>query len=64
MKTNFRTSPPPPQVFRVCAICGRRHAPTYGFRQTLEYYGIKGDKAAVECVRNLHRTHPQPKSAK
>lgn len=45
--------------FRVCAVCGKRHAATYGFRNTLSYYGIKGDKAAVMCVRDLHRTHPR-----
>jgi len=45
--------------FRVCAVCGQRHAATYGFKNTLEYYGIKGDKAALKCVRDLHRTHPR-----
>jgi hypothetical protein len=42
-----------PEVFRVCAVCGKRHGPIYGFRNTLAYHGIKGDKATVECVRNL-----------
>lgn len=48
----------PSRVFRVCAVCGQRHAPTYGFRRTLAAHGIKGDKAAVKCIRTLHLTHP------
>jgi len=39
---------------RVCAVCGQRHGPTYGFKNTLRYHGITvGDKATVECIRKL-----------
>jgi hypothetical protein len=51
MRPNQRKS----QVYRVCAVCGKRHAATYGFRSTLIRYGIKGDKAAIECVRKLQQ---------
>lgn len=38
------------QVYRVCAVCGKRHGVTYGFKNTLARLGIKGDKAVKECV--------------
>jgi hypothetical protein len=41
------------QRFRVCAVCGKRHGPTYGFRRTLAFHGIEGDKATIECIRKL-----------
>jgi hypothetical protein len=41
------------QVYRVCAVCGKRHGPTYGFRATLARNNIKGDKAVPACVRRL-----------
>ena len=54
MKSNFKVyKSTTPEVFRVCAVCGRKHGPTYGFKNTLAYHGIKGDKATVECVRKL-----------
>lgn len=37
-------------VYRMCAVCGKRHGVTYGFRLTLSMIGIKGDKAVKECV--------------
>ena len=52
---NSKLKPKHTTPFRVCAVCGKRHAPTYGFKGTLAYYGIEGDKAAVACVRGLHR---------
>jgi hypothetical protein len=39
------------KAFRVCAVCGKRHGVTYGFRNTLARLGIKGDKAVKECVQ-------------
>lgn len=44
-----------PQVFRVCAVCGKRHGVTYGFRSTLTRLGIPGDKAVKECVQKAAR---------
>lgn len=41
------------QVFRVCAVCGKRHAPTYGFKTILSRNFIRGDKAAIECIKKL-----------
>jgi hypothetical protein len=41
------------QVFRVCAVCGKRHGVTYGFKTILARNGIKGDKATKECVAKL-----------
>jgi hypothetical protein len=38
-------------AYRVCAVCQRRHAPTYGYGLVLSKIGISGDKAAVSCVR-------------
>ena len=43
--------PKKPQVFRVCAVCGKRHGVTYGYRSTLRRLGIEGDKATNACVR-------------
>lgn len=47
-----------PQVFRVCAVCGKRHGPTMGFRGALARAGFKdrgwGDDKAVEgCVKKF-----------
>jgi hypothetical protein len=53
MKAKFKRAAPQPQVHRVCAVCGKRHGPTFGFRQTLAYHGIAGDKTTIECVRGL-----------
>jgi hypothetical protein len=41
--------------FRVnlCAVCGQYHAPAYDFRRVLKQFGLKGDRAAVECVQRL-----------
>jgi hypothetical protein len=37
--------------FRVCAVCGKRHGPTFGFKTTLRRVGIMtGDKAVPACV--------------
>jgi hypothetical protein len=56
--------------FRTCAVCGKRHGPTYGFKTTLARLGIKGDKAVPECVTKAQKAaaikaikegHPQPK---
>src|SRR5262249_50391040 len=33
------------------AVCGNRHAHTYGFKTILALFGIKGDKAAISCVK-------------
>jgi hypothetical protein len=55
VKASFKKHPGSPQVFRICAVCGKRHGPTYGFGSTLRRFGIKGDKATVECVRELAR---------
>lgn len=44
-----------PYRFRVCAVCGKRHAHTYGFHHVLHRIGIKGDKAAVVCVQRAQR---------
>lgn len=41
--------------YRVCAICHKRHAHTYGFHTLLARYGIAGDKAAISCVRKLQK---------
>jgi hypothetical protein len=37
-----------PTRFQVCAICGKRHAPTHKF-PFLARYGIKGKYAAMDC---------------
>ena len=39
--------------FRVCAVCGKRHGPTYGFQSVLRHSGLTGDKATIECIRKL-----------
>jgi len=39
--------------YRVCAVCGRRHGPTYGFQAMLEGLGMKGVWAAPGCVAKL-----------
>jgi hypothetical protein len=44
------------KVYRVCAVCGKRHGPTYGFRHTLRRLGIaEGDKAVPACVVKLQK---------
>ena len=44
------------KVYRVCAVCGKRHGPTYGFRHTLRRLGIaEGDKAVPSCVVKLQK---------
>ena len=39
--------------YRVCAVCGRRHGPTYGFEPVLAGLGLKGVWAAPGCVAKL-----------
>jgi hypothetical protein len=39
--------------YRVCAVCGRRHGPTYGFQLMLEGLGMKGIWAAPGCLAKL-----------
>jgi hypothetical protein len=39
--------------YRVCAVCGRRHGPTYGFASVLMRLGLKGSWAAPGCVAKL-----------
>jgi hypothetical protein len=39
--------------YRVCAVCGKRHGPTYGFQAMLEGLGIKGTWAAPDCLAKL-----------
>lgn len=42
--------------YRVCAVCGKRHGPTYGFKTMLRRLGImQGDKATIECINKLQR---------
>jgi len=48
-----------PQVYRVCAVCGKRHGPTYGFRNTLRHLNIKGDKAVPKCVEKAMKYGPR-----
>lgn len=42
-------------VHRVCAVCGKRHGVTYGFKHTLRRIGIIGDKAVPKCVERAMR---------
>lgn len=44
-------------TFRICAVCGKRHGATFGYRTTLRLLGIKGDKAVPECVRKALTVH-------
>jgi hypothetical protein len=37
----------------LCAVCGQYHAPAYDFRRVLRQFGLKGNRAAVECVQKL-----------
>jgi hypothetical protein len=56
--------------YRVCAVCGRRHGPTFGYQFMLESLGLKGLWAAPDCVaklfslreaqRRLHQTNIDP----
>ena len=39
--------------YRVCAVCGPRHGPTYSFQAMLERLGIKGTWAAPGCLAKL-----------
>jgi hypothetical protein len=39
--------------YRVCAVCGKHHGPTYGFQSMLEGLGIKGVWAAPGCLAKL-----------
>jgi hypothetical protein len=39
--------------YRVCAVCGRRHGPTFGFEAVLAGLGLKGVWAAPGCVAKL-----------
>ena len=53
--------------YRVCAVCGRRHGPTFGYQFMLVRLGIRGECAAPGCVakffslrkgrRRLHQTN-------
>lgn len=43
---------------RICAVCGKRHGATYGFKLTLQRLGLpnwRDDKAVPECVIKLQR---------
>ena len=39
--------------YRVCAVCGNRHGPTYGFQAMLERLGMSGVWAAPGCIAKL-----------
>jgi hypothetical protein len=39
--------------YRVCAVCGRRHGPTFGFESVLAGLKLKGVWAAPGCVAKL-----------
>jgi hypothetical protein len=39
--------------YRVCAVCGRRHGPTFGFEPVLIGLGLKGVWAAPGCIAKL-----------
>jgi hypothetical protein len=39
--------------FNLCSVCGQRHAPAYDYRKVLERFGLKGERAAVECLQKL-----------
>ena len=39
--------------YRVCAVCGRRHGPTYGFQSKLMELGTKGVWATRDCLAKL-----------
>jgi hypothetical protein len=46
-------------VYRVCAVCGKRHGATYGFKLTLQRLGLENwrdDKAVPACVEKLAGT--------
>lgn len=47
--------PKKPERFRVCAVCGKRHAATYSFRLALRAIGIAGDEAVPTCVIKAQR---------
>ncbi len=45
-----------PQVYRVCAVCGRRHGVTGDYAHQLKCMGVKdwrGAKAVPRCVQDL-----------
>jgi hypothetical protein len=51
--------------YRMCAVCGNRHGPTYGFQAMLERLGVRGVWAAPGCIAKLislreaeRRSHP------
>jgi hypothetical protein len=39
--------------YRVCAVCGNRHGPTYSFQAMLKRLGMSGVWAAPGCVAKL-----------
>jgi len=39
--------------YRVCAVCGRRHGPTYDFKSATGGARTKGEWAAPGCVSKL-----------
>lgn len=50
--------PPKPRETGLCAVCGKRQAPsgrrdTYDFKTILAKHGIAGDKAHPECVGRI-----------
>jgi hypothetical protein len=49
----MKPKPKPPAVYRVCAVCGKRHGVTYGFGTILARNGIKGSKATLSCIKSL-----------
>jgi hypothetical protein len=38
---------------RVCAVCSRRHGPTYSFQAMLDGLGVRGVWAAPDCLAKL-----------
>jgi hypothetical protein len=40
---------------KTCAVCGKKHGPTFNFKRTLAFHAIKGEEATVECIRQLAR---------
>jgi hypothetical protein len=43
----------PQERYRVCAVCGRRHGPTFSYTYMLQSLGLKGAWATPGCVARL-----------
>jgi hypothetical protein len=39
--------------FNLCSVCGHRHGPAYDFHRVLEHFGLKGERATVQCIQKL-----------